>query len=140
MNADTHQNNKQLLCRIEANLREDGQQMIGRVPKNLHHDIMSAVDTAYCSPQHAKTYPFPMWAIALAASIVVLLGVTPVAWHTYSHIAQTSAMAELNIYEPETLDLIVALPQRISEPMELELAYLTDDIRRGTEFLLDQLN
>jgi hypothetical protein len=140
MNADTHQNNKQLLCRIEAHLREDGQQMIGRVPKNLHQDIMSAVDTAHSSPKHAQTYPFPMWAIALAASIVVLLGVTPVAWQTYSHLVQPSAMAELNIYEHETLALIVDLPQRISEPMELELSYLTDDIRRGTEFLLDQLN
>jgi hypothetical protein len=140
MNADTHPNNKQLLRRIEAQLREDGEHMIKRSPKTLHHDIMSAVETADRSPQRDKTYPFPMWAIALAASIVVLLGVTPAVWQTVSHMARTSAMAELNIDESEALELIVDLPQRISEPMERELAYLTDDIRRGTEFLLDQLN
>ena len=140
MNADTHPNNEQHLRRIEAQLRKDGEHMIERVPKSLHHDIMSAVEAADQSPQHNKTYPFPMWAIALAASIVVLLGLTPTLWQVHSHSAQTTAMADLNIYESEALDLIVDLPQRISEPMERELAYLTDDIRRGTEFLLAQLN
>lgn len=139
MKVDTHQN-EELLHRIEAHLREDGEHRINRVPKNIHRDIMSAVEMAAPSPQHVKSYRFPMWATALAASGVALLGISQAMWQANEHVARTSVLAELSVYDAQAFELISSVPQRISEPMEREIVYLSDDIQRGSQFLLAQID
>ncbi len=139
MTADTHHDD-QLLCHIEARLRNDGARERQRAPESLHRDIMAAVRAVPPAPQHVVSFRFPVWVTSLAASMLVLLGGLLAVRQAQEHVAQPLAMAELSAYETRARELIAELPQRLADPMERELAHLTDDLQHGAQFLLAQIS
>jgi len=130
-------NQNQGLIDMETRLREAGRARQTHTPSGLHGRIMAAVqDAAPLPTPRVHSFSLPAWSTALAALAVVALGLTLVVRHLDRRAEAEWALSVLATCDLPVHDVAAALPDAVTDPMERELAYLTDDIREGAGFLL----